>query len=369
MLWGVGANGQSLDEMRRAQQAARSEIERIAAELKQTKASERTAQEQLRLLRAKIESRQKMLASIEGQLKLLDGQIGVLSVASSAKASELLVAKEQYRTSVEAYAAVLRARAALGADAARMRVYARTVADTLAARTEALRRIGADLSAQTMSLEERRAETSRLEAEQKQELAALKSETDEAQKLAAELGQSARTLSSKQQEQQKRIDALERQIRAAVAKEVERTAGSEKLTEALAGLSKDFAKNKGRLPNPLAWGSKLSDRYGMNQVQKGVTLQNKGINLLSTTGDGRVVAVFEGTVSRVFALMGLGQCVLVRHGSYFTVYSGLEEASVAVGESVAAGTLVGRVAAGGTLHFELWQGTTPLDPAGWIRGL
>lgn len=364
-----GASGQSLDQMRRAQNAARTEIERIATELKRTESSHRSAQERLNLLKAKINERSKMLASIEGQLRLLDSQLGTLNQVRSTKASEFQQAVARYCSVVETYAAALRNCPRWGVDAARLRYYTRTVADTLAERAEVLKKMGADLTAQTMSLSERRAETARLEAEQKTELTTIESETAEAQRLTAALGASAKTLSTQQKEQQKVIDALEAKIRSEVAKEVARTAGDGKLSVALAGLSKDFAANKGKLPNPLAWGSKLVDKYGLNQVQKGVTLQNKGINLLSTTGDGRVVAIFEGTVSRVFAIMGLGQCVLVRHGSYFTVYSGLESVSVATGESVAAGSLVGRVAPSGTLHFELWSGSTPLNPAQWIKGV
>lgn len=368
-LYALGAHGQSLDEMRRAQSEARAQIERISTELKRTESSHRDAQGQLKLLRSKITERQKMIASIEGQLGLLDGQLGVLGKEQSEKASELQQAIRLYCSVMETYAAALRNCPRWGVQAARLRYYTRTVADTLAARAAVLKKLGADLTAQTMSLSERRAETVRLEAEQKTALTAMEAETAQAQKLAAELGQSARTLSDQQKQQQKRIDQLEAQIRAAVAKEVARTAGDGGLSAALKGLSKDFASNKGKLPNPLAWGSKLADGYGLNQVQKGVTLQNKGINLLSTTGDGRVVAVFEGSVSRVFAIMGLGQCVLVRHGSYFTVYSGLEQVSVTAGQAVSAGSLVGRVASAGQLHFELWSGSTPLNPAQWIKGL
>lgn len=367
VVW--SASGQSLDEMRRAQKEARAEIERITATLQQTQSSQRDAQGQLKLLRSKITERKKMLTSIEGQLRLLDGQLGVLNEQGSAKASEYQQAVRLYCSVVETYAAALRTCPRWGVHAARLRYYTRTVADTLAMRATVLKKLGTDLTAQAMSLAERRAETARLEAEQKTELSAIEAETIQAQRLTTELGQSARTLSVQQKEQQKRVDALETQIRAAVAKEVARTAGEGALSETLAGLSKDFANNKGKLPNPLARGSKLADSYGLNQVHKGVTLQNKGVNLRSTTGDGRVVAVFEGTVSRVFAIMGLGQCVLVRHGAYFTVYSGLTEVAVTSGEAVAAGSSVGRVAEGETLHFELWKATTPLNPAQWIKGL
>ncbi|MEG2865933.1 MAG: peptidoglycan DD-metalloendopeptidase family protein, partial [Mucinivorans sp.] len=63
---------------------------------------------------------------------------------------------------------------------------------------------------------------------------------------------------------------------------------------------------------------------------------------------------------------GLGQCVIVRHGIYLSVYSSLVEVSVVVGDQISASTLVGRVVDGGTLHFELWRENTSLNPVEWL---
>ena len=54
-------------------------------------------------------------------------------------------------------------------------------------------------------------------------------------------------------------------------------------------------------------------------------------------------AVFDGTVSRIFFIKGEGKAILLNHGEYFTVYSGLKEVSVKVGDKMLAKEKIGIV--------------------------
>lgn len=62
--------------------------------------------------------------------------------------------------------------------------------------------------------------------------------------------------------------------------------------------------------------------------------------------------------------------VIIKHGSYFTIYSNLGNVSVSKGQQVSSGTAVGTVAqdfdGAYTLDFQVWNGSTPVDPLGWI---
>ena len=56
-----------------------------------------------------------------------------------------------------------------------------------------------------------------------------------------------------------------------------------------------------------------------------------------------VRVVFDGKVSRIFYIKGKGKAILVRHGGYFTVYSGLKDVVVKTGEKVISKQKIGTV--------------------------
>ena len=83
--------------------------------------------------------------------------------------------------------------------------------------------------------------------------------------------------------------------------------------------------------------------------------------------------MFRGTVSSIFRLDGYNNIVILRHGAYLTVYAGIGELKVRKGEEVAAGQLLGTLAPDPdddnrpTLHFEIRQEKTKLNPTEWLR--
>lgn len=58
--------------------------------------------------------------------------------------------------------------------------------------------------------------------------------------------------------------------------------------------------------------------------------------------------------------------VLIRHGSYISVYSNLKEFSVAVGDKVSAQQPIGKVNDDGILHFQLRNENSILNPREWL---
>jgi septal ring factor EnvC (AmiA/AmiB activator) len=79
--------------------------------------------------------------------------------------------------------------------------------------------------------------------------------------------------------------------------------------------------------------------------------------------------VFDGQVTAVFQFGGT-QNVLIRHGSYISVYCNLSSVTVRKGETVSARDIVGTVANDGqgnyVLHFQLRKETAKLNPEHWI---
>ena len=135
-------------------------------------------------------------------------------------------------------------------------------------------------------------------------------------------------------------------------------------------LSGSFASNRGKLPAPITGPYLIVSHYGRYSVMKGVQLDNKGIDLQGRPG-ARAQAVFDGKVAAVFQLNGLFN-VLVRHGSYISVYCNLSRATVKAGDAVKTRQPLGEVfsnpAEGGrtVLHFQLRKETQKLNPEGWI---
>ena len=97
---------------------------------------------------------------------------------------------------------------------------------------------------------------------------------------------------------------------------------------------------------------------------------NNGIDFATSKGE-YVRSVFEGVVSRIFFIKGAGRAVLINHGEYFSVYSGLEEVRVSVGEKVLSKESIGIVLTHEEenkteLHFEIWRGYEKQNPSNWL---
>ena len=131
-----------------------------------------------------------------------------------------------------------------------------------------------------------------------------------------------------------------------------------------------FQANKGRLPMPITGSYFISAHYGQYNVEglRGVQLDNKGINITGQPG-AQARSVFAGEVTAIFSLGGM-QNVIVRHGSYMSVYCNLASCAVKRGQKVSARQLLGRVAtdASGncTLHFQLRREREKLNPEPWL---
>ena len=144
-------------------------------------------------------------------------------------------------------------------------------------------------------------------------------------------------------------------------------------TPEVSGLSGDFLANRGRLPWPVAKG-KVVSHYGANShpILSNITTQNSGVDI--STGKGSSArAVFDGIVQSVIAIPGGNKAVLVRHGSYFTVYTNLSSVNVSKDDRIARGQLLGLIDTAPTgetvMNFQVWNGATKQNPALWIAGM
>lgn len=136
-------------------------------------------------------------------------------------------------------------------------------------------------------------------------------------------------------------------------------------------LSKDFASNRGRLPMPVAGTSSVVGSFGTKQHKEwNITTNSNGIDIQAERG-ADIRSVFDGEVSKVFSFPGSNTCVIVRHGEYYTFYANIFDLFVKQGDKVKTGQSLGRIFTDpdtgvSTMHFQLWQKTTKLNPAPWL---
>ena len=176
------------------------------------------------------------------------------------------------------------------------------------------------------------------------------------------------------EEKQKKRKKLEDEIRKIIEEEIAKNKANKNrynLTPESKIISSNFEKNKGTLSWPLQRGV-IVGRYGSQKhpFLPGVEIFNNGIDI-ATEKNTDVRAVFDGIVSRIFFVKGEGKAVLINHGEYFTVYSGLKEVVVKTGEKLFSKEKIGVLITSQDeskteLHFEIWKGYEKQDPSIWL---
>ena len=236
------------------------------------------------------------------------------------------------------------------------------------------------LAQQKDRLIEESATKSYLVSSKKDELESVNSTRDEKEQLVKKLSKSERLFKKKLQDKQKKSKELDDKLRKIIEEEIRKSREEAKkkngydsfgLTPEALALSSEFNNNKGMLPWPLEKGI-IVELYGKQKhaVFSGVETFNNGIDI-ATDKNSVVRVVFDGSVSRIFFIKGEGKAILVNHGEYFTVYSGLTEVTVKVGDKVLSKEKLGVVLTQEVenkteLHFEIWKGYDKNDPSKWL---
>ncbi len=324
--------------------------EQVAQKQEQLKASKRTLdallaqqEEQRQHLESQQQEQQKMVKKLERQ------QVSIKNIISDQKKKdaalnakiEKLIAEEVARQQEEA-----RKKAEAAAEAQRKaEELARKKEEAAARERENQRRI-----------EEARAEEQRLKEE---------AARTTGNKAKAKAEQKARAAEATRRAVEKKATADNERSSKEVARAEEATTVA-MYTSVDQSLSSNFESNKGRLPIPITGTYRIVSHFGQYNVEglSGVTLDNKGINILGTKGCA-ARSIFDGEVSAV-ANIGGTWLVLVRHGRYISVYCNLRKVAVKKGQHVAARQTLGTVGADNILQFQLRKETTKLNPELWL---
>jgi len=362
------------------------ETERI---LKETAQKKKTSVGELNALSARIQQQEKLIKSIKDEIALLEQDIAENNDIIIALELDLYKLKEEYAAML--YAAqkasgktdkLLFLFSSRSFDQLLMRLkYMEQYAEARKDQARAIERAQSLLQAQVAATQVKKDEQSALLSEEEKENTSLTQLKQQQRGLVRKLEKEEKQLKRDLEETRKAIVKLDKLIADIIREEMERAAREAAIAKEKTNtnktapeldikLSASFEENR----NKLAWPASgiVSQKFGRQKhpVLKNVTLDNLGVNIQTREGE-RVRVVFDGTVKTISANPLLGTTVIVNHGDYFTVYTGLREVFVKSGQKVTTNQELGSVQQNvegvPELRFRIYKQTTPLDPEVWLR--
>ncbi|MFT7120935.1 MAG: septal ring factor EnvC (AmiA/AmiB activator) [Neolewinella sp.] len=380
-ITGLGLNAQSASELKSKRQRLQQELRQTNRQLKATRTRRGAAVGQADLLRQQIEQRRELLETLREEVARSATRLHRDSTVVSSLTDDLGRMSDEYGAALRA---ANRARLSQGwlaflmsakgfNDAFRRTVYLRQYRSYRSRQSRLIHQTQTALSERMALLAEQRIEQDSLLFAEEDQDATLREELAIQTGIVNRLSSSEKKLLATIQRQKQQSSKLQREIRNAISRTVAedvREARSARKTGNLAPAAAPTGASIGQRKGRLGWPARgtIARRFGTQPHPDvpSVKIQNSGIDIAAGVS-AEVEAVFAGNVISSQNIPGLGEIVMVRHGDFYTVYSGLEFVRVKKGDTVQAGDQVGLTKADGSpLHFELWKGKTPLNPERWL---
>ena len=373
--------GQTIDELNSQIKKAEEAIAKNEKLLKGIAASQKSNETEVKLLKQKIKDRTSIVANYEKQIKIISDSITLKESDVTSLQGEITRLKGEYASMVR----VLHKNQLVGAPL--HFVFSAEDVNTAAQRMNLLARYNKALSekAQSISdksdsveqeigvLDKKKSELDELRAQQKKALKTLEKEKKQLDAAAKKLKQEEKQINNELKKRKQEREEAKKAIKKIMEEEAKKNKKkiSEQERKAIAQANSKFEQSKGKMVVPVD-GGVIIEHFGKHEhpTQKHITIDNTGINIAAEAG-ADVRCVFEGTVSRVMVIPGLNNCVMIKHGDYFTLYANLASVCVGKGDSVGAKTKLGNLAKSDNpddhqLHFELWYLTLKQDPEPWL---
>ncbi|MDD2611554.1 MAG: peptidoglycan DD-metalloendopeptidase family protein [Bacteroidales bacterium] len=395
---GFYAHSSRLSDLEKKRKEALERVERTTQMLSKNKVTTKNTIYRLNVLGDQIKARESFLNDLSKELGVISTEMSEIQQEYSELSLNLSVKKEQYAKSIRLMSRrnksedklmfILSARD-LNQMTSRMR-YLDEYAGYQRVQANEISRKQTELSEKRLALETVYREKEAVKNKQAQEARILEKERGDQKNLVSQLKGKEKQLKAELSKQRKQAEQLNRQIENLIAEEARKAAAkaaSDKTTvrkaETKGGyamtidekrLSSDFGKNQGALPFPVSQQGTIIVHFGEQKYQDLKYVQNnsKGIDIQTRPG-ASAIAVFGGVVSKVFALPGFNNSVIIRHGNYLTVYANLSNIYVKAGDKVKIGEAIGKIFVDGeqndltVLHFQLWRDTQRLNPELWLR--
>ncbi|MDM8177294.1 peptidoglycan DD-metalloendopeptidase family protein [Olivibacter sp. SA151] len=413
LFMGIGLSSwaQSSAQLKKQREALTREIELLNQTLRSTSKDKSLSLKQVNALNAQINLRVKKIKTINSEVNLIESQIAKNTNTIRSLQNELAKLKKGYASMVQfafrnssAYNKLMFIFASNDFNQAYKRLkYLQQFSDSRKKQAKEIEETQKSIEQKIAELANNKKEKVVLLSDQEKEKQALDGQKSVKSKVLNDLTKKEKEYKQELNKKQQEDARLARAIQAAIRREIEearrraeeeerrraaelakknpnakapeptaRKTDKEALlsTPEAAKLAADFTGNRGRLPWPVASGS-VTQGYGQYTYGKGVKVNSNGLTIRTAAG-AAVRAVFDGVVTSIVQLQNQ-YTVIIRHGNYFTVYQNMKTVSVSRNQKVSVKQTIGTVAVDATegtsdLHFELWQGTSPINPSSWLAG-
>ena len=281
------AEGQ--EHVREEIRQAEAEIARINKLVGDTRKEQGTTLDHLKLVGTKIEKRQKIVSGIESEMGTLSGELRSKSAEVSQLQKEYDELKSRYSALIRIAYKNYRNNSFLSfifsardfTDAAQRLYYVKQISADLEKKAGEIEALGKKLGTEVTELNERKGQLSELQRQHADEVKELENERVQLKKTQDALKGKEKQLLAEAEKRRKQIAELERQLQAAVKEEVKKSGGQ---AAASGPLTAQFEARKGKLMRPVD--GVVVDSYGLHNhpTQKGVKVNNKGVNMAAAAG-------------------------------------------------------------------------------------
>lgn len=406
-------SAQSSAELQKQRERIDREIRQLSESLKLTSSDKTLSLKQVNTLTTQLKLRERKIETINSEIRILNNQIASNTKAIRELRDQLAQLRKDYERMVlfafrnrNAYNKMMFIFASRDFNQAFKRIkYLQQLNGSRKQKAGEIAETQREIELKVAQLEANREEQAGLLSEQRSERAEIAKEQGEESRVLKALTQQEtqfkQEINKRQQELKRLAAAIDQAIKRELEEELKREEAARlaaaKLEAARTGktleeveaatpvvrktdaellaatpeaarLSADFAENKGKLPWPVKNGI-VTLGFGQHTAGKNVGYDNPGIRI-QTHQDMPVAAVFDGEVTVVIPMQGLGYVVVVKHGRFYTVYGNLRSLAVKKGDKVRVGQQLGVAITDSEglteVHFQVMDVRVEQNPEVWL---
>ena len=387
----VSINAQTKAELEQQRKKYKKEINQLNKLLFSEQKKEKNALEELRDLNQKIELRNKLLATIESETKLLSRKINTNESNLKKLKTNLASLKEDYAEMIyKSYKSKSQQSRLMFLLSSQNFYQAYKRMEYMKQYTKFRKKQGESIVVQTKVIESvidslniQKIEKDTLLVFEKNQKTEIENDKKNQENLISTIkkreNKYKRDLRNKIKEDKliaARIDKLIKEEIARANRKIKNKPKTVKRNEFILSpeakvLAANFESNKGKLPWPIEQGL-ITRKFGVqpHPTFPGITINSTGLHFV-TAKESDAEAIFDGEVLNILVGSGGIKNVMVRHGNYISSYNNIESSYVKKGDKIKTGQKIGKIftdkVSGKTkLVFSLFKNTKRLNPSSWI---
>lgn len=379
---GLAQKQKTKAQLQREKQENLEKIKEVEKILSETKTKKQNSLGELSALKQRVNAQEALIGSIKNEISYLDNDIDENNEFIRVLQDDLKKLKKEYASMLyaaqKANNSATRLTFLFSAESFQQLVmrmqYMKQYSEKRKQQAAAITAVQDELSGQVKIIESKRNEKSALLGQEVSENKTLNGLKEQQNKLVKNLEKQEKSLKQDLEEIKKSLVILDNKINELIREEMEKAAreakANSKSNTNYVALSASFQDNRTRFAWPAQGFVSMGFGRQKHPALKHVEIENDGINI-QTQQNEKVKSIFNGEVKMVAFLPSIGNSVIIAHGEYFTVYSGLKDVYVKKGQKVNTGQELGQLQVNSEgvseLRFQIRKNTTPLNPQLWLR--